>query len=155
MGWTYNRDAMASKAHDDRGRVVVLCRTEDLPAEGRRAETLWRRHYWAWALVFALTLQLLLKVVVGIVRGNMDWPAIAAGSSLVFIGLLIGIFISVMLRPQRGFKKQFLADMKEHGLCAACGYDLGGVQSAIDGCTVCPECAAAWRFPEADSGAGS
>ncbi|MBL8757394.1 MAG: hypothetical protein JNK35_03060 [Phycisphaerae bacterium] len=32
-------------------------------------------------------------------------------------------------------------------ICPACGYDLTGQPVAGDGCTVCPECAAAWRVP--------
>lgn len=146
---------MATKAYDDRGRVVELCRTEDLPAEGRRAGKLWRRHYWAWAFVFAFAAQLVLQIVIGVVRGALDWTAIGAKSSLLFIGLLIGISITIMQRPQFGFKKQFLADMKQRRLCAACGYDLRGALAAIDGCTVCPECAAAWRFASADGEAGT
>ena len=31
---------------------------------------------------------------------------------------------------------------------AACGHDLKGTPVAEDGCTVCPECGAAWRMPE-------
>ncbi len=31
--------------------------------------------------------------------------------------------------------------------CLACTYDLSGIVAADDGCTVCPECGAAWRFP--------
>ncbi len=30
--------------------------------------------------------------------------------------------------------------------CASCAYSLGGA-TASDGCTVCPECGAAWRLP--------
>lgn len=32
--------------------------------------------------------------------------------------------------------------------CGACGYPLGGHEAESDGCTVCPECSAAWRVPE-------
>ncbi len=30
-------------------------------------------------------------------------------------------------------------------LCLACGFKLDGLVEASDGCTVCPECGAAWR----------
>lgn len=33
------------------------------------------------------------------------------------------------------------------GWCAACGYCLSGLVVETDGCTVCPECGAAWRLP--------
>jgi hypothetical protein len=35
---------------------------------------------------------------------------------------------------------------RRRGLCAKCGYDLDGLAAAPDGCTVCPECGAAWRL---------
>lgn len=31
-------------------------------------------------------------------------------------------------------------------VCPSCHYDLVGLSSQSDGCTVCPECGAAWRF---------
>jgi hypothetical protein len=30
------------------------------------------------------------------------------------------------------------------GRCGACAFDLAGLEAAEDGCTVCPECGAAW-----------
>lgn len=36
--------------------------------------------------------------------------------------------------------------MGNRGLCAACGYDISNHEPEPDGCTVCPECAAAWRL---------
>ena len=35
--------------------------------------------------------------------------------------------------------------------CVCCAYDLAGVPVAQDGCTVCPECGAAWDFDAFDS----
>jgi len=43
----------------------------------------------------------------------------------------------------------FLAERR----CPACGYDLAGAAPADDGCTVCPECGAAWKLALAESGA--
>ncbi len=31
--------------------------------------------------------------------------------------------------------------------CVACIFDMSGLAAEHDGCTVCPECGAAWRFP--------
>lgn len=31
--------------------------------------------------------------------------------------------------------------------CLACAYELGKLRPAPDGCTVCPECGAAWKLP--------
>jgi hypothetical protein len=38
-------------------------------------------------------------------------------------------------------------------LCPSCGYDLAGLEAGADGCTVCPECGAAWRLAQSPSGA--
>ena len=31
-------------------------------------------------------------------------------------------------------------------VCASCGYDMRGLPSDPDGCTLCPECGAAWKL---------
>ncbi len=31
-------------------------------------------------------------------------------------------------------------------VCPSCGYELAGIPTASDGCTVCPECGAAWKI---------
>jgi hypothetical protein len=36
--------------------------------------------------------------------------------------------------------------MKSAHRCVCCGYDLCGLASEQAGCTVCPECGAAWRL---------
>lgn len=37
--------------------------------------------------------------------------------------------------------------LRLHGFCTCCGYPLGGLAPERGGCTVCPECGAAWRLP--------
>lgn len=37
--------------------------------------------------------------------------------------------------------------MLRYRRCPACAYRLSGLPLESDGCTVCPECGAAWRFP--------
>jgi len=37
------------------------------------------------------------------------------------------------------------------GKCAACKYFISNLRPASDGCTVCPECGAAWKLHPADS----
>ncbi len=31
-------------------------------------------------------------------------------------------------------------------ICPACGYRFGVIEAEDDGCTICPECSAAWRM---------
>ena len=38
-----------------------------------------------------------------------------------------------------------IAEVKRRSLCPACHYDIAGCAAQADGCTVCPECGAAWR----------
>ncbi len=35
------------------------------------------------------------------------------------------------------------------GYCPSCTYKIAGLNSESDGCTVCPECSAAWKLPSA------
>ncbi|MBX3388863.1 MAG: hypothetical protein KF691_05355 [Phycisphaeraceae bacterium] len=41
------------------------------------------------------------------------------------------------------------------GLCASCGYPIRKLPAASDGCTVCPECGAAWKLVQTISGTGN
>lgn len=43
------------------------------------------------------------------------------------------------------------ARLRSCRLCVCCGYDLQGLQGEADGCTVCPECGAAWDLRAAGS----
>ena len=146
---------MATKAYDDRGRVVELCRLRDLPEDGRWTVEYGRRQLWVWLFVGAFVGQFIIHMVIAEVRGTWNWTIIGGNAFMAFIGLLTGISIMLMMRPEVGLKKVLLAEMKQRGLCAACGFDLRGAKAAIDGCTVCPECAAAWRFTSADGEAGA
>jgi hypothetical protein len=41
---------------------------------------------------------------------------------------------------------------KRSARCPACAFSLQAAHAGKDGCTVCPECGAAWRLPDADRG---
>jgi len=45
--------------------------------------------------------------------------------------------------------KHAVAAMTRAGLCPACAYNINEIQPDPDGCTVCPECGAAWRMSNA------
>ncbi len=47
-----------------------------------------------------------------------------------------------MINPER-----LVRLMLEHRQCPACDYNLRSLPMEHDGCTVCPECGAAWRMP--------
>lgn len=53
--------------------------------------------------------------------------------------LLTRIFIVICMRWQ-------CAWIVANGRCGSCGYDLAKLPIAEDGCTICPECGAAWKL---------
>ena len=45
-------------------------------------------------------------------------------------------------------KARSMAALTEEDRCPICGFALNGLTPGDDGCTVCPECGAAWRRDE-------
>jgi len=72
----------------------------------------------------------------------VDWTFIPMITPWVMIVLLMEVSF---LEPRRAAAR--IVDESLRAVrCPACGYDLHGLAKAADGCTVCPECAAAWRL---------
>ncbi len=64
---------------------------------------------------------------------------------------LVGLFAGLMYWKRRcGFfeirPRVSIRAMLRQTLCPACGYSLGVVPTAPDGCRVCPECGGAWKI---------
>jgi hypothetical protein len=59
----------------------------------------------------------------------------------------VAMLIVLVLAVRRLDRIDRIQSMPAAGLCPACGYGIRGVRQADDGCTVCPECGAAWRVP--------
>ena len=59
-------------------------------------------------------------------------------------GIVMGIFNTIY-----GWRsaEHAIGAMTRAGLCPACAYRIDDCQPEADGCTVCPECGAAWRMP--------
>lgn len=86
--------------------------------------------------------------VYALFRGFFDWEGLLFGSLAVLIGLSFSSlvvslysYIYVWKSAEHG-RDALLAS----GLCPSCGYGIVGVRCEPDGCTVCPECDAAWRM---------
>ncbi len=64
-----------------------------------------------------------------------------------FVILLLFVFLIVYKRFMwiRNDLRPFA--LCKLGYCTCCGYPLEGLTPEPDGCTVCPECGAAWRMP--------
>ncbi len=50
-----------------------------------------------------------------------------------------------LFRAARTFPDRAAARLLDRGRCPTCMYDLSALTPERDGCTVCPECGAAWR----------
>jgi hypothetical protein len=100
----------------------------------RRATPWWAKAeavYWVIGLP-------MLAVVLGL-RGLWGlWLVIPAGV-IAFVCLVMVAWS----RERRNEARRRAVAMV--GTCPACMYDLSGSVAESDGCTVCPECGAAWR----------
>jgi hypothetical protein len=61
--------------------------------------------------------------------------------------LLMIVVITALMILGRSLRTVARRSCLRLGLCPACGYEIGSLPAATDGCTVCPECGAAWRLP--------
>jgi len=63
------------------------------------------------------------------------------GSALLIAGLVL-----LVVNPRRPAGSYIaFTSLLSNGYCPACAYRIDTVRPAPDGCTVCPECGAAWR----------
>jgi Zn-finger nucleic acid-binding protein len=94
------------------------------------------------AVPLFLGYMLLLGIGMPLTRGSPVVVGVAA------FGFIIGWrFVHVRWRKfilGRAVRETLVAE----GLCAGCAYRLHGIPAEDDGCTVCPECRAAWRVPK-------
>jgi hypothetical protein len=71
-----------------------------------------------------------------------------------FVGGFVVYGLGGALRRKRLHARhgpRILEEFLTEECCPHCGYDLAGVTPGADGCTICPECSAAWRMPLADA----
>jgi hypothetical protein len=60
--------------------------------------------------------------------------------------------LGIILVPVARFRRRHLVTLfARAGVCPACTHSLHGLPVESDGCTVCPECGAAWRVTAQDS----
>ncbi len=64
----------------------------------------------------------------------------------VVLGPMMGAYLGA--EQVRKNARRALAECLNRAVCASCGYSLASLARAEDGCTVCPECGAAWKLPE-------
>jgi hypothetical protein len=98
--------------------------------------------WWQGVIVIAPMLLFVLLVVLWreLVLDNLLWFLIPA---LIVPGLLM----APVLKRNCDSSSNRLPTRRlvEAGMCGQCGYSLVEIAEEPDGCTVCPECGAAWR----------
>lgn len=103
---------------------------------------------WAMLLVAAVAT---LPCFIGIAqRGFRTLPNMANANGLfVFVFGVVWVYAGYRLTRSFGIDADTMRkEMLARARCAACGYALSGIPREDDGCTICPECAAAWRVPD-------
>jgi hypothetical protein len=136
--------------------LARLCRTSsgDLKKQMQLAQTrAWSKPGTRWGQITAalisvaafggaVTLHLVLSPAEFIAASRYDAILLLVGGLGSVVAMIVGLWRMV------GFSERSGQELIRLRLCASCGYDLRGSKVEPDGCTVCPECGAAWRLPD-------
>lgn len=118
-------------------------------ADAERDLATLKRRVFGVGFGFLLVLALLCLVVF---RAEPVLPAAIAPWAQIVAAAGIFAFVFLYATPALGYinakhpkllRRAILA--RKH--CLWCKYDISSLEAASDGCTVCPECGAAWRLP--------
>ncbi|MDY7110249.1 MAG: hypothetical protein SYC29_16595 [Planctomycetota bacterium] len=148
---------------DDRGRAVVLCPYNEVPAalkltgEELEAARAWhKRHRFPWREIWLFLVGLAAAIIilflphVNGVRLAPIWDWACAVIAIVIVIAMSPILTAALLRHT---SNGVLAARR----CPSCYHHLRLLPTEPDACTICPGCGAAWRLaehrPDADEGA--
>jgi len=88
-------------------------------------------------------------VYVELLGGN-GYQQLLTGKALVLVSLGGALYTLLIAWYVHLFRwrdlESIVRALTRSGLCASCGYTLATSEPEPDGCTVCPECGAAWRM---------
>jgi hypothetical protein len=150
---------------DDRGRRFPI-RSPHLRLEMKADETmlLWYRlaqvrrdrestatQVVGWGVVLIACALLTFACVRAAMAGNTQ----RAVFLFVFLPPVIALGYIWRQQMDAALEKLETARAKLPPVCPSCRYHLAGLPTEPDGCTVCPECGAAWRFGPAKSANGA
>jgi hypothetical protein len=105
---------------------------------------------WGGAVGAGVASLVAVVIVIGVVTLVIEeplGPSIVAAACGVFGLLLCFVVIAAPPGPD-----PVIEAAKDKRVCASCRYSLTGCRAEADGCTVCPECGAAWRLPGESAG---
>ena len=66
--------------------------------------------------------------------------------SLTVFVLALVVLLAAHAAGHMLYAPRVLEQPRARRACAGCDYDLEGIPPEADGCTLCPECGAAWRL---------
>lgn len=152
------------KLVDARGRKWSPCSIRQACiASGYSREFLVREdetgRFWSNALILGLVYAILMMLF-----GELTGALLGINISLNFLSLpgQVQFWVyAISFGGAMGFINKFygwrnsaaaVRAMTRAGLCPACAYRIHGCEPEADGCTVCPECGAAWRLGHEDQG---
>lgn len=109
---------------------------------------------WGVALVLGSMMIVVLCGVFTILLSKLGTqPRLFYGASVLSLLPLAILYELTALRVfRRLYRMVFPEAVLAQGFCPHCLYDLRGVVTREgDGCTICPECAGAWKMPGAEA----
>jgi hypothetical protein len=112
----------------------------------RRAIQRVRPGYGCLGLLLAMCFSVLFLGLVAVMMDDYPWWQIVLMIAVLWSVLAFALTLILERIPNvagPGGPNRLVAML---GLCYACGYDLADLHPEADGCTVCPECGAAWRL---------
>lgn len=134
------RDARGVPVAYDRNAGVSEQRSR--PSSKAVMQLMGRGRAWlAGSLTIGPLVALIIAALISRGEDKLGWFADAIPITLA-AAFPAGLFLLAAASAQAGANEK--ANL---GYCAQCGYELKGLPKADDGCTVCPECGAAWRRP--------
>lgn len=121
---------------------IGLPSTRAIKPKTRRFEQ--TQYHWTEAASTAILLPMLfLLPVLAEHLGISRWASLAPAILVAFV------VHRVLNRAwNKRYTKQYEAKLKDNSMCPSCVHDLSGLTPDVDGCTVCPECGAAWKLPQ-------
>lgn len=138
-----------SRLYNSRGRMFRDDPAVDFPQA--EFERIYRRLFQGFDLRRSPVSQLVIAVVLLALLA----PSLAGDPSLPALAFAIAVVVCALIgarTTRRHFwgasADEIAAAMLDCGRCPSCAYRLAGIPADPDGCTTCPECAAAWRLPD-------
>ncbi len=150
---------------DDRGTRVPIINMHRRrpPAELREvfSDREWKRirdflhqrssNLWPLIMLVLIVVGVHVGAGVGAQRLGLTGKHEQIGVGFVRSGVTVGGMIAIAWLQWKMGAKHTRAELIYRRRCASCGYSIDGFKPDEDGCTVCPECGAAWNLASRSS----